>query len=69
MKLVNKNILEKLDIISNYIYINHPITGDIIKVKILKKSITDYTVAVLDDSPYYGQAPFKIKKIKILGNA
>jgi len=71
-KLFNKEkilfIHENFKIIkNNIIWIHHPITEDLINVKV-EESNRDYLiVSILKDSDYYGQPNFKIKKTQVLG--
>ena len=72
--ILNKKEFKKLNETFNIvkgsdIYIHHPITQDIIKVKVVRKYPTTVEVAVLNDSPYFGQPNFKINKLNVIGVA
>lgn len=48
------------------VFIHHPITEDIIKVIVKDKTNTSLTVSIPEDSDYFGQPDFKIKKYTVL---
>lgn len=51
----------------NMIWIHHPITEDLIKVVVEDSGRDIVTVSIPQDSEYYGQPNFKIKKTQIIG--
>lgn len=70
--LLDKNKLysinETLNVsVSDIVFIHHPITRDIVKVKIKEKSNLYCIVSIPEDSDYFGQPDFKIKKTQIIG--
>lgn len=54
--------------INDLIFIHHPITEDIVRVKIKELKKNDVVVCVPEDSDYYGQPDFIIKKYHILSS-
>lgn len=71
-QLLSKNkyisILENFKISNNdIIWIHHPITNDLIQVNVKKSQINNVIVSIPNDSPYYGQPDFIVKKINIIG--
>lgn len=51
----------------NMIWIHHPITEDLIKVVVEDSGRDIVTVSIPQNSEYYGQPNFKIKKTQIIG--
>lgn len=49
------------------VWIHHPITEDLLQVKVTKAQRDTVTVTILEDSPYYGQPDWNVKKINIIG--
>jgi anionic cell wall polymer biosynthesis LytR-Cps2A-Psr (LCP) family protein len=72
MKLLNREELfiinEKLKFdISDQLFIHHFITDEVIKVDIKKINKDTILVSIPEDSLYYGQPDFTIKKINVIG--
>lgn len=65
IKLNERIQIENADLI----FIHHPITNDIVKVKIEEKEYNKALVSIPGDSDYYGQPNFYIKKTQIIGKA
>lgn len=60
-------INEKLNVnVDDLIFIHHPITEDIIKVIVKEKKHLSLIVSIPEDSDYFGQPDFEIKKYKVL---
>lgn len=53
--------------INDLVFIHHPITKDIVKVIIKDVGYGTVDVSIPEDSDYYGQPDFTIKKITIIG--
>ena len=53
--------------VNDTIFIHHPITKDVVKVIIKESGYGTVTVSIPEDSDYYGQPDFTIKKISIIG--
>jgi len=49
------------------VWIHHPITEDLINVKVIKSGKDKVLVSILDDSPYFGQPDWWMSKLKIIG--
>jgi len=63
-----KLLLESIKCLKDsLVYIHHPITEDLIIVKIKQLLNDKVMVSILEDSPYYGQPDFIINKTKIVG--
>lgn len=60
-------IVENLSFaVGEKIFIHHPITEDIINVIIKKLKTNTLLVSIPEDSDYYGQPDFEIKKYVVL---
>lgn len=72
-----KHILSKHNLISfleafkinkqDRVWIHHPITEDLVQVIIKELKKDSVIISIPEDSPYYGQPDFIIKKTKIIG--
>lgn len=61
-------LLEKIKVMKdNIIWIHHPVTEDLIKVKVKNVKNTKVVVSILEDSVYYGQPDWEILKTRIIG--
>jgi len=72
MNILPKNmylkIFERLQLKENdSIYIHHPITNDVVVVNIQEKQYNKLLVSIPEDSDYYGQPNFYIKKTQVIG--
>lgn len=70
--ILNKDTLFKLcEAIAlskdNIIWIHHPITEDLINVRVIKSGKDKVLVSILEDSPYFGQPDWWMSKIKVIG--
>lgn len=52
---------------NNIIWIHHPITEDLINVKVVKSGKDKVLVSILENSPYFGQSDFWVNKLKVIG--
>jgi hypothetical protein len=62
------NLLESFVVQTNsIIWIHHPITEDLIQVKVVKSQKDKILVSILENSPYIGQPDWWMKKINVIG--
>jgi len=62
-KIYEKHVIT----VGNIIWIHHPITGDLINVKVVKSKKDKILVSVLPESPYFGQSDWWMKKLQVIG--
>lgn len=73
MNILNKKqylkLYEKLNHIkeNDIIFIHHFITGDLIEVIVKETKYNELLVSIPENSDYYGQPPFYIKKHEVVG--
>lgn len=53
--------------IDDKVFIHHPITKDVVQVIVKDRGYGEITVSMPEDSGYYGQPDFIVKKINIIG--
>ena len=51
----------------NVIWIHHPITEDLISVRVVKAQKDKVLVSILEGSPYQGQPDWWMQKLKVIG--
>lgn len=62
------SVLESIKVSTNQtIWIHHPITEDLIKVNVKEVKRNSVTVSIPEDSYYFGQPDWTIKKTSIIG--
>ena len=62
------SMLESIKVSANQsVWVHHPITEDLIKVNVKHVGRTNVTVSIPEDSPYFGQPDWAIKKTSIIG--
>ena len=72
-----KNILDKKTLATfnegfkiakdQQVWIHHPITEDLVKVVVKKSGRSSIIVGMPEDSAYYGQPDWEIKKTNVIG--
>lgn len=72
MKILNKEeyskILENIKLsLNDTVWIHHPITEDLVSVNVEQFNGDSITVSIPENSPYFGQPNFKVKKLAIIG--
>lgn len=52
--------------VGDIIFIHHPITEELVKVNVEKVKTSNLEVSIPEDSDYFGQPNFEIKKYKVI---